>query len=59
MENYTIKKGVENGAPVFVLCARGCDTGFIFKTESAAEKFARAFGLDVSTAELCKLAKNL
>lgn len=59
MENYTIKKGVENGSPVFVLCARGCDTGFIFTTEKAAKKFARAFGLDVSTAELCELAKKL
>ena len=59
MENYTIKKGVENGAPVFMLCARGCDTGFIFTTAEAAEKFVRAFGLDVSTAELCELAKNL
>ena len=59
MKNYIIKKGFENGIPVFVLCAHGCDTGFIFLTEAEAVNFARAFGLDVSTAKLCELAANL
>ena len=59
MKNYTIKKGITNGAPVFILCALKCDTGFIFTTMEAAVKFAQAFGLDVSTAELCELAKKL
>lgn len=59
MKNYTIKQEKIKNTTIFTLYTNGCDIGYIFLTIDEAQKFAKAFNLDVDTTELKQLCSQL